>query len=169
MRQHSIWMVTLTVAAGLSTGAWAQHGGGVHGGAGHESHEFTADNGSHSSPSPHGSGDVGFATRLSNNTSLSARLQPLLPAGMNLQAAATGFKNQGQFIAALHVSNNLKIPFTQLKSDLTGANRESLGEAIHDLRPDLNLKLVKNNVKLAENQTKTDVEESKEASETAGK
>ena len=30
---------------------------------------------------------------------------------------ASGFKSQGQFIAALHVSHNLNIPFDQLKTD----------------------------------------------------
>ena len=170
MRHHSNWIVTLTLATGLSTGAWAQHGGGVHGGAGHEPHDFTSDHGRNSSgaSSTHGSGDTNFAARLSNNTSLSSRLQPLLPAGETLQAAAMGFKNQGQFIAALHVSHNLNIPFDQLKSDMTGPKHDSLGAAIHDLRPDLSSKLVKNNVKLADNQTKTDVEESHEPAETAG-
>jgi hypothetical protein len=83
--------------------------------------------------------------------------------------AASGFKNRGQFIAALHVSHNLNIPFDQLKADMTGTDHDSLGHAIHELRPDLNSKLVKNNVKLAENQTKTDIEESNEPPETAGK
>ncbi|HLK50566.1 MAG TPA: hypothetical protein VKT49_20640 [Bryobacteraceae bacterium] len=170
MRHQSHWTVTVTLAAGLVTGAWAQHGGGVHGGSGHESHDFAADSATHSSAasSTHGSG-ANFESRLSNNTSLSSRLQPLLPAGETLQAAATGFKNRGQFIAALHVSQNLKIPFDQLKSDMTGTNHDSLGEAIHELRPELTSKLVKNNVKLAENQTKTDIEESHEASETSGR
>jgi hypothetical protein len=35
-----------------------------------------------------------------------------------LQTAASGFKNQGQFIAALHVSHNRNIPFDQLKTDM---------------------------------------------------
>src|SRR5439155_26462097 len=39
---------------------------------------------------------------------------------LTLQAASAGFKNQGQFIAALHVSHNLNIPFDQLKAKLTG-------------------------------------------------
>lgn len=166
MRHHSNWIVTLTLAAGLSTGAWAEHGGGVHGGAGHESHDF--DKGSQSGLSAHGSGGSNFVARLSKNTSLSSRLQPLLPTGENLQTAAMGFKTQGQFIAALHVSHNLNIPFDQLKADMTGPKHDSLGAAIHDLRPDLSSKLVKNNVKLADNQTKTDIEESNEPPEAAG-
>ena len=50
---------------------------------------------------------------------------------------------------------------------MTGSEHDSLGQAVHDLRPDLTTKLVKNNVKLAEHETKTDLEESKEPPETA--
>lgn len=66
---------------------------------------------------------------------LASRLQTLLPAGMTLQQAAAGFRNQGQFIAALHVSHNLNIPFAQLKAEMTGTHAKSLGQAIHGLRP----------------------------------
>jgi len=66
---------------------------------------------------------------------LAAKLQPLLPKGMALDQAATGFKNQGQFVAALHVSKNLGIPFADLKTRMTGTDRASLGQAIHQLRP----------------------------------
>lgn len=161
MRQLSIWTVTLAMSTGLATGVWAQHGG-VHGGVGHEQHDVSTD--PHSgSPS-----SANFVNRLSNNTNLANRLQALLPAGEKLTVAATGFKSQGQFIAALHVSHNLNIPFDSLKAEMTGSEHDSLGQAIHDLRPDLTTKLVKNNVKLAQNQTRTDLEESKEPTETAG-
>jgi hypothetical protein len=39
---------------------------------------------------------------------------------MTLNEASKGFKNQGQFIAALHVSQNLGIPFADLKTAMTG-------------------------------------------------
>ena len=39
-----------------------------------------------------------------------------------------GFKNQGQFIAALHVSQNLGIPFTELKSHMVTFTRGAPGE-----------------------------------------
>ena len=169
MRLHSSSIVTLVAAAGLITGAWGQHGGGVHG-AGHTP-DFDSPAHSHSSetPSTHGSGATNFESRLASNPQLSSRLQALLPQGTALEAAAMGFKNQGQFIAALHVSKNLNIPFDQLKADMTAPNHDSLGRAIHALRPDLDSKQVQNNVKLAENQTKTDVEESSEITETASK
>jgi hypothetical protein len=66
---------------------------------------------------------------------LAARLQPLLPPGTTLAQAAQGFRNQGQFIAALHVSKNLGIPFAQLKAEMTGKDHDSLGRAIQELRP----------------------------------
>ena len=75
---------------------------------------------------------------------------------MTLDKASLGFKNQGQFIAALHVSQNLGIPFADLKTAMTGIRpvtgttasaattttisttsqpTMSLGQAIHKLRP----------------------------------
>lgn len=71
---------------------------------------------------------------------LAARLQPLLPKGMTMTQAAAGFKNQGQFVAALHVSKNLGIPFADLKRTMLGTSKTStsplsLGQAIHKLRP----------------------------------
>jgi hypothetical protein len=66
---------------------------------------------------------------------LSARLQPLLPPGTDLQAASLGFKNLGAFVSAVHVSNNLSIPFSDLKLRVTGANAVPLGKAIQDLKP----------------------------------
>ena len=53
---------------------------------------------------------MGASARLANNAPLSARIQPLLPAGATVSAASTGFRNQGEFISTLHVSRNLNIP-----------------------------------------------------------
>ncbi len=159
---------TLVVAGGLSTGMWAQHGGGAHGGPeGHGGPDFATGAGSHgpSSGTTHGSQAGNFEARLAGNTALSSRLQPLLPPNTTLQAAASGFKNQGQFIAALHVSHNLNIPFDQLKADMTGTGHDSLGQAVHALRPDLDSKTVSADVKIAEHQAKTDVQESTETAE----
>ena len=65
-------------------------------------------------------------------------MQPLVPAGSTLASAADGFRNQGQFVAALHASHNLNIPFDQLKSRMeSGSN---LGQAIHELRPEVDSK-----------------------------
>ena len=73
---------------------------------------------------------------ISGHPKLASKLQSLLPSGTNLDAAANGFKNVGQFVAAVHVSHNLNIPFDQLKEKMV-TDHKSLGEAIHELKPDM--------------------------------
>ena len=68
------------------------------------------------------------------NAKLEARLANLLPQNTNMTDAAKGFKNYGQFVAAVHVSDNLKIPFSALKAKMTGTNPMSLGQAIQATR-----------------------------------
>jgi hypothetical protein len=53
-----------------------------------------------------------------------------------MTTAASGFRNQGQFVAAVHASNNLGIPFTELKTRLV-TQQASLGQAIQELRPNV--------------------------------
>jgi hypothetical protein len=69
--------------------------------------------------------------------SLASNLQPLLPAGMTMEAASLGFKNLGQFVAAVHVSRNLDIPFSSLKTEMV-TNNHSLGQSIQVLKPGTN-------------------------------
>jgi hypothetical protein len=86
-------------------------------------------------------------TQKVKNAKLEARLLTLLPAGTNIQDASQGFKNWGQFVAAVHVSNNLGIPFVDLKTAMTGlvpgttpgttvptTTPMSLGQAIQSLK-----------------------------------
>lgn len=108
--------------------------------------------------------DAGFRTRMEN----------LLPQGMSLETAQSGFKNRGQFIAALHVSQNLGISFELLKEKMTGipatppattsttstttpetqtsSSPMSLGKAIQELKPALTTTQVTEEVKKAEKQ-----------------
>ncbi|HXD74512.1 MAG TPA: hypothetical protein VN628_12280 [Vicinamibacterales bacterium] len=72
--------------------------------------------------------------KLQRNTNLASKLQSRLPAGTNLNTAASGFRNLGQFVAAVNVSNNLGIPFTELKTRMVDRGM-SLGQAIQDARP----------------------------------
>jgi hypothetical protein len=81
--------------------------------------------------------DETWQDRIESNPELRTRLTGMLPAGTNLQTASAGFKNQGQFIAALNVSKNLNIPFADLKSRMTGSNAMPLGKAIQELKPEL--------------------------------
>jgi hypothetical protein len=57
-----------------------------------------------------------------------------LPPGTDMAPYAAGFKNQGQFVAAVNVSRNLGINFVDLKSLMVDKNL-SLGQAIHQLKP----------------------------------
>jgi hypothetical protein len=91
---------------------------------------------------------------LQQHPKLESRLASLLPAGTNMQQAASGFKNFGQFVAAVHVSHNLGIPFDQLKARVTAG--DSLGKAIHELDPQAN---AKSEAKKAEEQSKQDLQD----------
>jgi hypothetical protein len=102
-----------------------------------QSHAASAPKVQHQAKTPHKAPNPTSSHAISN-PALASRLQPLLPAGMTLDQAARGFKNRGQFIAALHVSHNLGIPFTDLKTEMTGTNHRSLGQAIQDLKPTAN-------------------------------
>lgn len=72
--------------------------------------------------------------KLQKNTNLASKLQSRLPAGTNLTLAASGFRNLGQFVAAVNVSHNLRIPFADLKTRMVDQGM-SLGQAIQDARP----------------------------------
>jgi hypothetical protein len=90
---------------------------------------------------------------LSKTPQLSSRLQSLLPAGTNLSNAASGFKNLGQFIAAVHVSHNLGISFSDLKARMIAG--DSLGKAIQTLDPNVNAKA---EAKKADKQSKSELD-----------
>jgi hypothetical protein len=109
---------------------------GNSGGMGHDMNR--GDMGASHRPSDTGKQSPGQA--LSTNSKLSQKLDSLLPNGMTAQQACSGFKNLGQCVAAIHVAHNLDIPFADLKSKMTGSGSESLGKAIHDLKPDANTK-----------------------------
>ena len=74
-----------------------------------------------------------IASKIASHPQLNAKITALLPPHTTLNQASAGFKNQGQFIAALHVSHNLGIPFKALKADMT-VRHMSLGRSIQDLR-----------------------------------
>lgn len=113
---------------------------------------------------------------LTQNTKLSSNLAALLPAGTDLQLAAQGFKNLGQFVAAVHVSHNLGIPFACLKADMmdtapaagvtcpagtgTGPKALSLGASIQALDPTMTKSDVKSATKTASHQAKIDTHSS---------
>jgi hypothetical protein len=61
-----------------------------------------------------------IADKISRKPNLAAKIAARLPADMTLAQASTGFKNQGQFIAAVNVSNNHGIDFVKLQTAMTG-------------------------------------------------
>ena len=74
-----------------------------------------------------------IATKIMARPQLNTKVTNLLkPTGLSLNDATSGFKNQGQFMAALHVSNNLGIPFKSLQDDMTN-KKLSLGQSIQNL------------------------------------
>src|SRR5262249_36872194 len=67
--------------------------------------------------------------KLQRNTNLANKLRTRLPANADLMEAAKGFRNLGQFVAAVNVSNNLGLNFTELKTHMVDDGM-SLGQAI---------------------------------------
>ncbi|HKS96164.1 MAG TPA: hypothetical protein VJV74_08525 [Terriglobia bacterium] len=146
MKRSIIYSAAFVLALYLCPAAsWAQHGHGGGGGMGHgamgaHGAEMGNRDGSARSSASGMKGAKSPDQMLASNPKLSSRLQGLLPPHINLQDAARGFKNLGQFVAAVHVSHNLGIPFDQLKSMMTGTRHDSLGKAIHTLKPDVDSK-----------------------------
>src|SRR6185295_16491704 len=177
MKYYQTFSISLAIGAALSLPLWAQHGGGggnglglgravggVTGGATRVAGGVTgaASETSSATVGVRGKGrgmgeSVGGAGSITNNAALSSRVQTLLPSGESISNAAAGFEDQGQFIAAAHAAHNLNIPFDQLKAQMTGKDQSSLGKAIQKLRPDLDRKDVKENVKLAGQQSSRDI------------
>ena len=86
------------------------------------------------------------------SSSSGTHLAELVPPGMTTQEACTGFKSVKECAAALHASQNLNIPFADLKGKVTGGQR--LGAAIHTLKPEANARA---EVKRAEGQAEGDL------------
>jgi hypothetical protein len=90
--------------------------------------------------------DNPIAQKLSTKPNLMSKVQRSLnitdPNALN--PATAGFKNFGNFVAAVNVSNNLGIKFDDLKAAMTGTtlagtstgkSPQSLGQAIQQLKP----------------------------------
>jgi hypothetical protein len=75
--------------------------------------------------------------KLQRNTKLAAKLESRLPDGTNLMTAAEGFKNLGQFVAAVNVSNNHGYTFSELKTLMVDEGF-SLGQAMQKLKAEAN-------------------------------
>jgi predicted S18 family serine protease len=74
--------------------------------------------------------------KLQKNTKLAEKLESRLPKGTDLMEAADGFRNLGQFVAAVNVSNNLGLDFEKLKTAMIDDGK-SLGQAIQTVKKDV--------------------------------
>src|SRR5688572_2963732 len=69
------------------------------------------------------------STKITNNPAQLAKIQPQLDAlGLTLEEATAGFRNQGQFIAALNAAKNRNLDFVALQEAMT-VEGLSLGQA----------------------------------------
>jgi hypothetical protein len=74
-----------------------------------------------------------ISKKISSNPSQKARVEAMLPQGMTLEQATAGFRNQGQFLAALNASRNQGVNFADLQKAIT-VDGLSLGQAVKKLR-----------------------------------
>jgi hypothetical protein len=95
-----------------------------------------------------------FVKEIEHNRQLNAKVTALLPAGMTLKKAAKGFSSETQFLATLHASKDLGIPFAQLKAEMTGKDHDSLTQAIRELKPGVDARTA---VKTALTEARTDI------------
>lgn len=86
--------------------------------------------------------------------SANTRLAALVPAGLTPEDACRGFKDVVECSAALHVAQNLNIPFADLKDRVTAG--QSLGTAIHALKPKAD---ARREIQRAEEQARKDLHE----------
>jgi hypothetical protein len=101
---------------------------------------------------PLGGNKKTLGEELARNPKLVAKLQPLLPKGVDIQAAAKDFKKIEVFAAALHAARNTGIPFEQIKARMI--LMDNLAKVVHTLDPTVDAKA---EAKKAENQAKEDL------------
>jgi hypothetical protein len=71
---------------------------------------------------------------LQRNNVLANTLRVRLPPGTDLTTAAGGFRRLELFVATVHASNNVAVPFADLKRRIVNDGM-TLGQAIQDIRP----------------------------------
>jgi hypothetical protein len=91
---------------------------------------------------------------LHDDPRLSSKLQDMLPADMTPQQACSGFKTLEQCVTAIHLAQNLKLPFADLKAKTTGKGSVGLQKAIEQMAANAN---VKDELKKAKKQAADDM------------
>jgi hypothetical protein len=95
---------------------------------------------------------------VSSNPRLAARIQPFLPANVDVQKAADGFHDVVTFLATVHVAHNQRLPFKQLKTTMmTGGTAATLVQAVQAVAPQLPAPLAQEAVQMAQHQAENDV------------
>ncbi len=94
------------------------------------------------------------SSRITSDDRLAAQLNPLVPSGQTLSQAAAGFSSEDQFMSTLHASHDNGIAFGELKDRVTAG--QSLGTAIHGLKPDMDENASASAASKAEAQSKND-------------
>jgi hypothetical protein len=77
---------------------------------------------------------------LHDDAKLSAKLKEMLPADLTPQQACAGFKTLEQCVTAIHLAQNLKLPFADLKAKTTGKGSVGLQKTIEQMAASANAK-----------------------------
>jgi hypothetical protein len=139
---------------------------------GRDSGAGRGDSGAAGATSTHGIGGVSLGStdtpettrtkdiELKINDKLTTMLKTLLPEGSDPHNLSKGFVDLRDFVATVRASNNLKIPFGELKHTMVDGSSKALQNAIHALKPDVDPKV---ETKKANEQAKEDIKESKQS------
>ena len=132
---------TTTTATG--TGSTATSGATTHGKSADAGSRGNDKSGRKSSPTtssntantttPTTTGPNALSTKISRHPEQLAKISSMLPSGVTLDQATAGFRNQGQFIAALNASKTQGVPFADLQKAMT-VDGLSLGQAVRQLK-----------------------------------
>jgi hypothetical protein len=77
---------------------------------------------------------------LHDDARLSAKLQEMLPEDLSPEKACAGFKTLEQCVTAIHLAQNLKLPFADLKAKTTGKGSVGLQKTIEQMAANANAK-----------------------------
>lgn len=131
---------TTTTGAGTTpTGGATTHGKSADAGSrgsdksGRKSSTTTSSSPANTTTTTTTTGPNALSTKISSHPDQLAKISGMLPQGMTLEQATAGFRNQGQFIAALNASKNQGVAFTDLQKAMT-VDGLSLGQAVRHLK-----------------------------------
>jgi hypothetical protein len=77
---------------------------------------------------------------LHDSPALSAKLKEMLPEDLSPEQACAGFKTVEQCVTAVHLAQNVKVPFPDLKAKTTGKGSVGMQKAIEQMAASANAK-----------------------------